>query len=70
MAINLVGTQFRDLKNIAYDARSMNLLNLESRMNLSDIVIENIQATSITGRVFAGIYPDMTQIENDICSWF
>jgi hypothetical protein len=70
MAIIIGGEPVRDLRNVAYEGRTMHDMNLEARTNMADILVQNIQASKVSGRVFAGIYPDMTQVENDICSWF
>ena len=70
MAITIVGIPFQDLKNTAYDARDLHDRNTDTRMNLSEAVIPNIQAMQVHGRVFAGIFPDQNQIEHDICSWY
>lgn len=70
MAITIVGLPFQDLKNTAYEARDLHAVNTDTRINLSEAVIPNIQAMRTSGRVFAGTFPDFRQIENDICSWY
>ena len=70
MAIVIGGTAVSDIKNAAFDAQTEHRINLEARLNLADTAIQNIPAGVVTGNVLACSYPDMRQLENDICSWF
>ena len=70
MAINIMGTTFSDLKRTAYDARDQDNINRENARNNNEVMITNIKAGVTTGRVFAGTFPNIQQIEQDLCSWY
>jgi len=70
MAINLAGVSFNDMKKQVYDSRDIHDRNTDTKLNFADTIIPNIQAMQVHGRVYAGVFPDMNQIEHDICSWY
>jgi len=69
MAIQIVGTSLHDMKRTAYESRDMHDVQVENNSNMIEIMLTNIKAAQYNGRTFISTFPNMTQIENDICGW-
>ena len=70
MAIIIAGTPFNDLKDTAYNSRDQHDVAVINRTNAADALLNNIRAATTSGTTLINSFPNMSQVENDICSWY
>lgn len=69
MAINIVGTSFKDLKKAAYEGRDQHDVAKENFGNIIDILSVNTVAAKYDTTTFINTYPNMALVEQNIRNW-
>lgn len=68
MAISIEGASLNNIKNTTYSNRDMHDINNENYKNIVQIVLQNNYASYSSIRTISDVYPDMRQMEYDLCT--